>query len=321
MMKKMRFDVDPDRDLLFFALNLAAATFVIAAVAFGAYIYKFGGQGLSPNQSRWGEFGDFLGGVINPVVGIATVFLLLITVILQRKELRNSIAEMRSSNLALSIQNAAIAKQSFEQTFFSWLSSYRELVASISSLDVRQSPRAPISGREALFATWGIYFSWEKILGDIRSNVSDSHADAIEHGAVLDHRTYDLIEERILLRWEKIYDVNEHHIDSMFRTLYRLIRWVDEQSTELTSDEKWHYISIIRAQVSQIEIKYLFCNGFTERGRNFVSYINKYAFFDNLDVEGDKVMRLMHAFPNQPFQQSAFNSMLARHALSAEDNL
>jgi hypothetical protein len=59
---------------------------------------------LSANASTWGQFGDYFGGVLNPVVGLAALIALLWTLKLQRKELRTSIDELRKTAAAATQQ-------------------------------------------------------------------------------------------------------------------------------------------------------------------------------------------------------------------------
>jgi hypothetical protein len=53
------------------------------AIVVGAYLVTFGFE-PSGNQSRWGEFGDYVGGVLNPIVGTLTLVGIVVTVLLQR---------------------------------------------------------------------------------------------------------------------------------------------------------------------------------------------------------------------------------------------
>jgi uncharacterized membrane protein len=42
------------------------------------YVGNFNGGGLSKNQSDWGTFGDYFGGILNPVIGIVNIIVLII---------------------------------------------------------------------------------------------------------------------------------------------------------------------------------------------------------------------------------------------------
>ncbi len=97
-------------------------------VVIGCYLYYFHAHPITPNAEPWGQFGDFLGGVLNPIFGFLSMFALLVALVLQTVELRASKEELKAareeqakSAIALDSQNKAIQKQSFEQTFFSLL--------------------------------------------------------------------------------------------------------------------------------------------------------------------------------------------------------
>lgn len=83
---------------------LMAAYWIVAIVIIAAlaillgYFHAFGGHKMSADPSDWGAFGDYVGGLINPLVGIGTVTLIFLTLMLQRKELQASLEEMRRAH-------------------------------------------------------------------------------------------------------------------------------------------------------------------------------------------------------------------------------
>ncbi len=68
---------------------------------------------LSSKGSTWAQFGDYFGGVLNPVVGLAALIALLWTLKLQREELKTSIDELRKTAEAATAQ-ARTAEQQAE---------------------------------------------------------------------------------------------------------------------------------------------------------------------------------------------------------------
>lgn len=92
-----------------------------AAIAVGgvlyAYFSKFHG-GWSPDQDTWGQFGDFVGGTLNPLLGFISVVVLVSTLNLQRVELKEARAVVKEGNELLESQLRAIHLQSLEVTFF-----------------------------------------------------------------------------------------------------------------------------------------------------------------------------------------------------------
>lgn len=63
-------------------------------------------------KSSFGEWGDFFGGVLNPLLAFLTFLGLLITIILQQKELKQSRKKFEG-------QKVALQNQEFDNKFFS----------------------------------------------------------------------------------------------------------------------------------------------------------------------------------------------------------
>ena len=303
---------DGGRDLAL-ARRVSIGVGTVAAIVLGCYVYWYWHEPITANGEEWGQFGDYMGGTINPVVGLATIFLILTTVKLQRQELRASLHELRASNKAL-------AKQSFENSFFSWIEIYQRLLDGVRAFEI-DSTRTE-QGRHALEDKFFVNFS----------------TDAIKKGRKIDIPYYARNPKRIIAPatsdfyrgWTSTCRLNiinaakenfellmlrqKYQFDGLFRTLYRLIRWVDEANERtLTDDEKWFYVSIIRAQLTWIEMVFLLFNCLTEDGKSFLVYANKYALFDNLDVSSDVVLALVKVeCQRYGIRNTAFDSNLAR---------
>lgn len=311
-------------------LGLAVAA---ALVAVGAYVVNFHGYAIADEPDKWGQFGDFLGGALNPVFGFLSVLALLVALVLQNRELRLTKEELQKSSQALLGQNRAIENQRFEQTFFAWLSNYQQLLQMVTS--VGQLDRVPVHGRSALFRWWspaevpwviGIY----DLVREAHSAAGTSESDWFNNLPADETQrvraAIAFVPDRILgvtlATWGTTYRDHEFQLDSLFRSLYRLILWIDSQHEEqLTAAQKWLYVGIVRSQLSWIELVYLFYNGLTERGAKFRRLVNKYALFDNLTFENDPVLEYVrhHQPPAVAYEERAFSSLLARRALGLSD--
>jgi len=62
-----------------FSKWLITAALTIYSVSLGLYILHFGGYGFSGDTGVWGEFGDFMGGAVNPILGMITIWFLAVT--------------------------------------------------------------------------------------------------------------------------------------------------------------------------------------------------------------------------------------------------
>jgi hypothetical protein len=285
--------------------------FCILLLAFSIlFIYKFyvtfDGVIFPSTKARadWGTFGDYFGGVLNPIFGFSSFLALLVTIIYQAKELKLSRTELElsrvelsNSAIALTNQNKAIELQSFEQTFFSWLNTYHSFLDSIEFVISANNVPHVNKGRTAL----NNYFNrqFHSIQERISSgNVIDSEIASQSKGS-----------------WENTYKENEYQLDSLFRTLYRLILWVDMQD-KLNDDDKWLYISIIRSQLSWVEMVYLFYNCLTDRGYKFKALVEKYAIFDNLVFNNNKSLTKLSC----EYLHDAFDSSSARRKLGLSES-
>ena len=310
-----------------FGIVLLVCLFAIGVVGF--YVNSFGTNNISLNPAEWGAFGDYVGGLVNPAAGIATVILVFLTLAVQRKELKATLTELK-------VANESAAKMSLEQSLFAWLANYHSLISAI------EIPNATV-GRKAL-NTWYLQSLIPKKV------ISPNEHYHPNFGLIgLNSQVEELLIrlntpkegimqiapflQQAIVNYQIIYRDNRTDLDAPFRTLFRLVRWVDE--SELTAPQKWHYVALVRAQLSWIEQVFLFYNCMTVEGEKMALYANRYALFDNL-VGGDGIIFFAaHDYTNcpavkrpmnlpslqkWPFFPSAFSSKIAKEALKIAES-
>ena len=103
-----------------FAVAIVA---VAAVVVLHQYFSQFDGA-KSSSQEVWGQFGDFVGGTLNPILGFVSVLVLVATLNLQRVELKESREVFKEGNYLLEMQLTPIHLQSLENTFFKMLDEF-----------------------------------------------------------------------------------------------------------------------------------------------------------------------------------------------------
>lgn len=269
--------IDREPNLKIYAITVAA----FALIAILIFILNFHDQNFSQKIEHWGQFGDFMGGVINPAIGLATVVLIIQTIKFQRKELQASIKELRSAN-------DSSFKTSFEQTLFSWLGNYRELVNQISASEK--------IGRQALVSIYETHISANSVIQAHDDNMDPLSTEIYRQHFLDKDGQYipGLIDERHLAEavvtaesiYSQVYAMHRSELDAMFRTIFRLFKWIDD-TQRLTPEEKWHYCALVRAQLSWCELAFLYYNCKVPNGSRLAPLANKYALFDNLDDDGD----------------------------------
>lgn len=90
--------------------------FGVAACLVGGYLVYFGlilGQNPATDADKWGTFGDFVGGLLNPIVAFAAFFWLTESVKLQKQELAATRAELKVAAEAQQqlVENARVTVQ------------------------------------------------------------------------------------------------------------------------------------------------------------------------------------------------------------------
>lgn len=303
-------------------VKVGAAAIIFAMFVVVVYLFWFNKHKLSTDPADWGAFGDYIGGLVNPVVGLATVILVIFSISIQRRELRASLQEMKHANEAAS-------RMSFEQSFFTWLSNYQSLLTSIK-VDNHQ-------GRQFLQWLYENHLSPRATIDflelpiEIREVAQRSPNEAYMRIDVPGRQGLKQVGEfffRAVLRYQFIFLSHKSDLSAPIRTLYRLIRWIDQSS--LTTAEKWHYCALVRSQLSWVELVFLFYNGLIVEGEKFSEYANKYALFDDLGT-GDFLLsfaearitttplnehpRLRDGDRLWPYLPSAFSSKQAKLAL------
>ncbi|EGR2241139.1 Hypothetical protein VCSRO12_3650 [Vibrio cholerae] len=241
-------------DQLFVVLVLIAiiATVVIVS-ALVFYFTNFNGV-FSNKQEDWGTFGDFLGGSINPVLSFLGLIALLLTIVLQNRELEATREELArsaeaqvNSEAALRQQSSIFEQQRFESTFFQLMNLHNEIV---KSMQIKYMDRT-IEGRECFLVLYNERYRLKK------------------------GNSYDEV-------YEKFYQDHCSEIGHYFRHVYHMIDFIEQSSIE----NKKQYSNFIRAQLSDYELILLFNNGLSIHSKDKMKpLIEKYELFEHLSIK------------------------------------
>lgn len=255
---------------------------LLTAGAFAAYFIHFH-SGFSTDHQAWGTFGDFIGGTLNPLLSFLALLALLLTIVLQSKQIELSSKELalsrdeleltrlevKRSADSLSSQDKNMAAQRAETTFFNLLENLERCRREIRFSSI---PR-DISGRDAI----------ERIY----STFSDQFLHEVEHDRGVPKLTFRKecqSIEGVKSAYRNFYGSElGTDLGQYFRLIYHAIKFVDE-STSI--DNKKFYINILRAQLSRYELCLLMYNAISEFGeQKLLPLINKYELLKHIEVE------------------------------------
>lgn len=129
-----------NKKLPWLLISFTLIAFFLIVSVFGYYGIIFRDYTITPNTEHFGQFGDFIGGTLNPILAFLSFIALLYTIKIQtdelklsREELEATRNELKESRIAqqeqsesLKLQNKATKLQMFENTFFQLLKQHND---------------------------------------------------------------------------------------------------------------------------------------------------------------------------------------------------
>jgi hypothetical protein len=231
-----------------------------------AYVWAFNQLPSRESPPAWGSFGDYVGGLLNPLV---STFTLIVAV----KVWQQQKVELRQTKEALEEQAKTAEQQRREQRFFDLLNLYQQALATLEVGGLR--------GRSA--------FIYQLRHEDASSPLYLFQIHGFEqytkHFRVRDQRgmlTQKSAEEAVTV--EQITTFWERHstsFDHYFRTVFSILR---EAEPTLQSDH-FRYVKLLRAQLSRDELVLLGFNAWLDsEGEKMSPYLEKYGLLKHVPM-------------------------------------
>jgi Putative phage abortive infection protein len=298
-----------DDDTIPAAENIPKWLWLVAVLAFfGLVAVAVEGWLSSHNAEEMGQWGDFLGGTLNPILTFLTVAGLLYTIMLQRSELRLSREELvltrkelKTSAEALQDQNESMKQQRFESTLFSMIGVLNQIIGQMDVSEFRFNPdgedvsrgRDSFSALERKLASIYGFRAWTHDPYDELINPEKPWGGSRE---VL----YPHDRERILQAYSHFYDQHAPDLGHYFRVLFNIFMFI--RASEYKNPI---YQKILRAQLSNQELFILYYNCSSPIGEKFRELAVEFALFDNMEtkrlIRADHIKLLpKEAFGNNP---------------------
>jgi len=266
---------DEKRGFSLFWTSMVAMVVIAAGLIAGA-AWALGHPPLDLEQM--GQNGDFFGGVLNPLLTFLTFLALLYTLVLQRKELKESRTQFERSADALSEQNSQTA-------FYQALTIHNDLVGALQVTDPVTQETA--RGRDAFRV---IYSEIRKLYRQKQGKLPKGGEDkAIVHAF------------GVVLR-------NHPELAHYFRYLFNTIVLVER------FPKAPQYIKLLRSLLSNHELLLLYYNAaVSPPGKAFTELAVRHELFDNMPAH---LLDNAHAelLPKAVFGPGGYEGKLAMRA-------
>ncbi|MEL4482504.1 putative phage abortive infection protein [Shewanella algae] len=188
---------------------------------------------LPSSDWKLGEFGDFFGGILNPILTFLMFIGLIITIIVQKTELALARDEFSRTANSLHEQSLSSKKQVFETTFFNLLKIHADTLESLKFNDKVLCCALNIHAEDSVGrAVFSSILSW---------------MNADEEDMKKSRENY-----------MSFQDTENHVVGHYFRGLYQILKFIDY--SDISKEEKENYSRILRAQLSTDELALLYFN-------------------------------------------------------------
>lgn len=277
--------------------------YIVCKLTFGIDVpyvsLKFVGQ-----IDKLGQFGDFFGGVLNPLLSFMALLGVLYTIRTQGQELKEAREETRIANRIQDKQTAVFERQNFESVFFRLIDVHTRTAERIRD---KSDPKVG-DGFQAAVRSVLMHHSYARANFAIAQQAKPKpQYEAQSLKAQTDQQLLQRAfeggvdgEKRVML-------------SQYYRNMYQILKLVDGFKIFASDEQKGkrsprqirleylnrrQYSNILRAQLSDDELKLMFFNCLTPHGAGLKAYVEQYSLMKHLHISeflgGDQILLDMY---------------------------
>ena len=226
---------------------------------------------LQINAEKFGQFGDFIGGVSGSFWALAGVFLFYKALTEQRKDFATNKKALDSQVKALESQISEFEAQ-------------RKELALSRKIYEEQSKTLKIQQFESSFYSFfEIYLKIKEKLVNIENK--NDHFEQIFNQLSESYNPSDIISNNhrnMVQKYEEIFEERRGSLSHYFKAFYRLIKMIENSNLE--EQHKIFYAKIIRSQLTDYEQLVLYYNSHTNYGMKAKFLILKYNILKHIPI-------------------------------------
>lgn len=258
---------------------LLAASLVIA------YVSTF--WPISSAHDRWGQFGDYFGGILNPIFSFLGLFVIANTLRLQVTQARQTALDRKQNSLILDRQLARAELVQFQTTFFQLLNLHNKIVQ-----------------ESVIDSGFGAQFHGRDVFRLMVARIESIARDGGKYPKGDEEKIQDELEI-----YEQMYRRHQDLLAHYFRNLYHVIKFID-MNQEI---DRQYYADLLRAQLSSSEAVLLFYNGLSRwRVDRAKPLIEEYGLLKTLPVHLDLPKSLAVRYATCAFRHGFIDELNAR---------
>lgn len=208
-------------------------------------------------DTSFGTWGDFFGGVLNPILTFLTFMGLLITIILQQTELKQSREEFKG-------QKVSLENQEFDNKFFQMLNLLNNIT---DNLTIKEGKKV-FNGKD----------TFRYLKNKFHNSIQNTYSDDLVN---------QNIEDEKFIYFKNEFDELNNEYDTTFKyyfiNLYQILKYIDTYAEN--KNEAKEYTNMLRAQLTKNELVLLAYNAIGVQNfttNDYQKLVEKYEFFEHL---------------------------------------
>lgn len=267
--------------LLALIISIMVGALVIAHFQFGLDLWWISIKNPETAQ-YWGQLGDFIGGILNPLLSFCALIAVLYNLSLQREELSLARKDAKDAQNIQNKQSAIFQQQNFESVFFRLLEVHSSLSRSIR-VRVGAGSHAKVHEGEDAFRYLANHYLGKLYLESSTVVASDRQIQYVRDSSQL------------------FLDDHVGSVGHYYRNIYQILKYVDGFGRASVGDpdkprvgmelrralrlyrSQRDYANILRAQLSSSEVSCLFLNCLAVQGIGLKYYVEKYSMLKTLE--------------------------------------
>jgi len=238
----------------------------------------------------FGQFGDFIGGIVGALLGIMSVILLYNTLMVSKQQIRMQQIEYQKQQiesrffelLRIHIENVNKIQSSKHKSIFEqYIKNINNLYEIVKTGKIEHNSKMPI--QEIVGLAYLIFF-YGLTNKESRNTIIEVMKQANPDSDLI--FADELLGELVCKLDTKLQKLTGHELElgCYFRNLYQIVKYINNQSKEILSyQEKYNYIKMLRAQLTAYEQILLFWNSISPLGASWETKKNKSGHSDKND--------------------------------------
>lgn len=245
---------------------------ILIFISFLLFMYFTTFKYITNDTAAWGAFGDYIGGLLNPVFAFLSFSALIVTLLYQNKQLLQNQEILKETKRAIQQNEIAL-----EQNRIDLKLSREELKNSNKQLEISAKAQNEIEKTQKIQ-------QFDMLFTTLLSELNLLNTNFIEKNKLFEF--YEIFESNYKLEYKQVGLRNIYELRRYFIILYQVLKQINDIKN-LTDDEKKKYSNIIRASLDNPLLQLLMlncnCDGFGDDFHEFYSLLEKFSLLEHMD--------------------------------------